>query len=114
MVLDPTTADGPHAAIAPPPRNVALSVEAGCTSTGGDTDGCWQPKPKTTGVPAESPAVAAPAAARPARPAFFSMGCGKSLGTAVLLYCAALALAALLAHGERHIVSGKESSPSLA
>lgn len=40
----------------------------------------------------------------PRRLAFFSWGCTRSLGSAVLLYGGALALAALLAHGQLHLV----------
>jgi hypothetical protein len=45
-----------------------------------------------------------PRAAPRGRPAFFSWGCGRSISGTLLLYCAALALAALLAHAQRHLV----------
>lgn len=115
MVLDVGAPDGPHAAnapdataAAPPTAATAAALEAGTT------DGHWQPAhsklPAEAAVADDDTCAPAPAVAtRPPRPAFFSKGCGKSLASALLLYCAALALGALLAHGQRHLVRALKS-----
>lgn len=113
MLLDARAPDRPlHVAI----RDDAATTATGATLETGTTDGHWQPtrsnassgssRDKATTAPTDVAGASAPSPAtgRPPRPAFFSVGCGKSLASTLLLYCAALALAALLAHGQRHLV----------